>query len=333
MQKNYGVKFLSFAGALPSKVVTNSDLEKLFDTSDEWIYTRTGIRQRHVVDKNESGLSLSVDAAKQALNKAKIDPKAIDLIIVCTATPDKQYPSMSCMLQGAIGAVNSACFDLSAACSGFIFGMATASQFIYTGQYENVLLVGVDIHSRFIDWSERSVAVLFGDGAGAVVMSSCLAKDDELAGFILHSEADSKLDLTLDNDNIYFTDFKDQVKPDFVKMNGKAVYQFALRVIPEIAHELLDKVNMTTDQVDYLVLHQANQRIIDAVAEKLKLGKDKVVSNIEKVGNTSAASIPLAIADSLASNKIKIPSKMLLIGFGAGLTWGAAIIECNISKI
>ena len=332
MQKNYGIKFLSFAGALPSKVVTNSDLEKLFDTSDEWIYTRTGIKQRYVISENESSLSLSVDAAKQALSKAKIDPECIDLIIVCTATPDKLYPSVSCMLQGAIGAVNAACFDLSAACSGFIFGMVTASQFIYTGQYKNILLIGVDIHSRFIDWSERSVAVLFGDGAGAVVMSSCLAKDDELKGFILRSESDSKLDLTLDNDNIYFTNFKEHIKPDFVRMNGKAIYQFALRVVPEIANQLLDKVNMSIDQIDYLVLHQANQRIIDAVAERLKIDKNKVISNIEKVGNTSSASIPLAIVDAVLSNKIKMPGKMLLIGFGAGLTWGAAIIECALSK-
>lgn len=333
MQKNYGVKFLSFSGALPAKTVKNSDLEKLFNTSDEWIYTRTGIRERRLVDKNESGLSLCVDAAKQALAKAKIPPEAIDLIIVCTATPDKLYPSMSCMLQGAIGAVNSACFDLSAACSGFVFGMVTASQFIYTGQYKNILLVGVDIHSRFIDWSERSVAVLFGDGAGAVVMSSCLAKDDELKGFILRSESDSNLDLTLDNENIYFPDFKDSVNPDFVRMNGKAIYQFALRVVPEIANQILDKVNMSTEQIDYLVLHQANQRIIDAVAERLKFSKDKVLSNIEKVGNTSSASIPLVIVDALASNKIKMPCRMLLIGFGAGLTWGAVVIECNISKI
>ena len=332
MQKNYGIKFLSFSGALPSKIVKNSDLEKLFDTSDEWIYTRTGIKERRVVDKNESGLSLSIDAAKQALDKAKLDPRVIDLIIVCTATPDKLYPSMSCMLQGAIGATNAVCFDLSAACSGFIFGMVTASQFIYTGQYRNILLVGVDIHSRFIDWSERSVAVLFGDGAGATVMSSCLARDDELKGFMLCSETDSKLDLILGNDNIYFSDFKNQVKPDFVKMNGKAIYQFALRVVPEIANKLLYKVGMTENEIDYLVLHQANQRIIDAVAERLNFDKEKVISNIEKVGNTSAASIPLAIADALSNKKIKMPCKLLLIGFGAGLTWGASIIECNVPK-
>ncbi len=332
MQKNYGVKFLSFSGSLPSKVVSNNDLEKLFETSDEWIYTRTGIKERRVVSGNESGLSLSVDAAKQALTKAAIDPKLIDLIIVCTATPDKLYPSMSCMLQGAIGAVNAACFDLSAACSGFVFGMVTASQFIYTGQYKNVLLVGVDIHSRFIDWNDRSVAILFGDGAGAAVMSSCLAKDDELKGFMLRSESDTNFDLTLNNDNVYYSDFRNQVHPDFVKMNGKAIYQFALRVVPDIANELLDKINLSVDQIDYLVLHQANQRIINAVTERLNFDKEKVISNIEKVGNTSAASIPLAIVDALSSNKIKMPCKMLLIGFGAGLTWGASVIECNVPK-
>lgn len=331
MQKNYGIKFLSFSGALPSKVIKNTDLEKLFDTTDEWIYTRTGIKERRVIDNGESGLSLSFQAAKDSLHKAKIDPKSIDLIIVSTATPDKLYPSMSCMLQGLLGASNAACFDLSAACSGFIFGIATASQFIYTGQYKNVLLVGVDIHSRFLDWNERSVAVLFGDGAGAVVMSSCMAKDDELAGFILRSESDTKLDLTLDNENVTFSQFKNQMSPNFVKMNGKAIYQFALRVVPEIASQILDKTNLSIDQIDYLVLHQANQRIIDAVAERLNIPKSKVLSNIQNVGNTSAASIPLAIDDAIKSKRIKSPCKMLLIGFGAGLTWGASIINCNVS--
>ncbi len=332
MQKNYGVKFLSFAGSLPSKVVANSDLEKLFDTSDEWIYTRTGIKERRVLDKNESGLSLSINAAKQALSKANLDPKLIDLIIVSTATPDRLYPSMSCMLQGAIGAENAACFDLSAACSGFVFGMATASQFIYTGQYKNILLVGVDIHSRFVDWNERSVAILFGDGAAATVISSCRAGEDQLKGFILRSESDVNYDLTLNNENVLYSDFKKQICPDFVKMNGKAIYQFALRVVPDIAVKLLDKLNMPMEQIDYLVLHQANQRIINAVAERLNIPKGKIISNIEKVGNTSAASIPLAIVDGISSNKIKMPCKMLLIGFGAGLTWGASVIECHVQR-
>ena len=330
MQKNYGVKFAGIGTSLPSKVVTNSDLEKLFQTSDEWIYSRTGIRERRVVDKNESGLSLSVEASKKALEKAKIDPRDIDLIIVSTSTPDKLYPSTSCMLQGELGAKNAVCFDLSAACSGFVFGIVTASQFIYTGQYKNILLVGVDIHSRFIDWSSRSVAVLFGDGAGAVLMSGCLAKEDELLGFLIHSDADKNDDLILDNKNILFTQFENTICPNFVKMNGKVIYQFALKVVPEITNKLLDKLNLKVNQIDYFIPHQANQRIIDSVAKILGLNEHQIISNIEKVGNTSAASIPLAIDDGLESKKIKAPCKMILVGFGAGLTWGAVALNWKL---
>ena len=333
MQKNYGVKFLSYGSSLPNKVVKNSDLEKLFDTSDEWIYTRTGIRERRVVSDKETGVDLTYNAAKQALDKAKLDPAEIDLIIVCTSTPDKLYPSMSCLLQNKIGAKNSVCFDLSAACSGYIYGVVTASQFIYTGQYKNVLVVGVDVHSRFLDWNERSVSILFGDGAGAVLMQSCLSKDDELKGFIVSSETDVKLDLELVNNNVEFTNFNNEkLAPNCVRMNGKAIFQFALRVVPKVITDLLDKLHMTTNDFDYLVMHQANKRIMDAVSEKLNIDKSKVISNIEKVGNTSAASIPIAIADSLQLKKIKTPATLLLVGFGAGLTWGAAMVECKVSS-
>ena len=328
--KNYGVKFIGIGSSLPSKVVKNTDLEKLFETSDEWIYTRTGIRERRVISEDESGLTLSLDASKQALNKAKLDPKEIDLIIVCTTTPDKLYPSMSCMLQGKLGAVNAVCFDLSAACSGFIFGIVTAAQFIYTGQYKNILIVGVDVHSRFLNWQERSVAILFGDGAGAVVMSSCLAKDDQLLTYSMHSEGDKNLDLVLDNKNIFYPDCKQNIQPNFVHMNGKVIYQFALRVVPEIVSRLLDKTNLKCNQIDYFIPHQANQRIIEATAKKLGFNDSQVISNIEKVGNTSAASIPLALADGLSMQKIKSPCKIMLVGFGAGLTWGAAIINWDL---
>ncbi len=325
MQKNYGVKFLAFGSSLPEMAIKNADLEKLFDTSDEWIFTRTGIKQRRIISKNETGLSLSLEAAKQALKKANLKPEEIDLIIVATATPDNLYPTVSCMLQGELGAVNAAAFDLSAACSGFIFGIVTASQFIYTGQYKNILVVGVDIHSRFIDWSERSVAILFGDGAGAVLLSSCLAKDDELLSYIMKSEADSNLDLCLNNENIDYPLYKPESKSNFVRMNGKSIFQFAVRVVPDLVKDVLDKVNLKVSEVDYLVLHQANKRIMDYISNKLGFNKGQIISNIEKVGNTSAASIPLAIVDGFRTNKIKTPCTMLLVGFGAGLTWGAIV--------
>ena len=327
MQKSYGVKFVSFGASLPKKIVKNTDLEKLFQTSDEWIYTRTGIKERRVIDKDESGLTLSLSAAKQVLKKAKLDPKEIDLIIVSTTTPDNLYPTMSCMLQGELGATNAVAFDLSAACSGFVFGIVTGAQFIYTGQYKNILIVGVDIHSRFIDWNERSVAVLFGDGAGAALISRCLPADDELLGYSIHSTADMNKDLLLENKNVNFINFSPEIKPDFVKMNGKAIYQFAVKVVPEVINDLLDKTNLKMEDLNYLALHQANQRIIDFISERLHCKPEQILSNISKVGNTSAASIPLLINDALLEKKIKLPCKMMLVGFGAGLTWGAVAVS------
>ena len=330
MQKNYGVKFSGIGMGLPEKTVKNTDLEKLYDTSDEWIYSRTGIKERRVVSKNESGLSLCVKASREALLNSKTDPKDIDLIIVCTTTPDKLYPSMSCMLQGELGALNAACFDLSAACSGFVYGIVTASQFIYTGECKNILLVGVDIHSRFLNWSERSVSILFGDGAGAVLMTRCLAKEDEVLGYVIKSRSDVSLDLALDNQNTAYAELQKTKEPNFVKMNGKAVYQFALEVVPDIVNQLLDNINLKNSDIDYFVPHQANQRIIDSCAKKLGFKENQVISNIEKVGNTSSASIPIAVYDGLLKGKIKAPSKVLMVGFGAGLTWGAVAINWKI---
>ena len=332
MQKNYGVKFAGIGASLPSKIVKNTDLEKLFDTSDEWIYTRTGIRERRIIGENENGLSLSLDASNQALKMAKLDPKDLDLIIVCTSTPDKLYPSTSCLLQGKLNAKKAVSFDLSAACSGFVYGIVVASQFIYTGQYENILLVGVDVHSRFIDWSERSVSVLFGDGAGAVVVKSCLAKDDELISYLIRSDADNDLNLLLDNDNVLFSDSKKTKCSNFVRMKGKTIYEFALKVVPEITGELLDKANMKINQIDYFIPHQANQRIINATTTRIGFLPEQIISNIEHVGNTSAASIPLALADGLCSGRIKTPCTMILVGFGAGLTWGGTIINWHCKK-
>lgn len=331
MQKNYGIKFAGIGAGLPSKVVKNADLEKLFETSDEWIFTRTGIKERRIISDNESGLSLSLKASLEALKASGKKPEEIDLIIVCTATPDRLYPSMSCLLQGELGASKAVSFDLSAACSGFVFGLVTASQYIYSGVFKNILLVGVDVHSRFLDWSDRSVAILFGDGAGAVLISQCDKKDDELLGFLIKSDSDKDLDLTLNNENVTYSDFSKVTSPDFVKMNGKAIYQFAVRVVPEVMAELSESSGIGLDKIDYFIPHQANKRIIDMAAKKLGFKESQVVSNIDKVGNTSAASIPLALYDSLKSKQIKSPSKIAIVGFGAGLTWGSAFIDWKLT--
>lgn len=335
MQKNYGIKFLGIGGALPKKVVRNTDLEKLYDTTDEWIFKRTGIKERRVIDENsESGLSLSFEASLQALNNSKIKPLDIDLIIVATCTPDNLYPSMACMLQGKLGANKAVCFDISAACSGFIYSLVTAAQFIYNGVYKNVLVVGVDIHSRFMDWSERSVSVLFGDGAGAVVMSSCLAKDDELLAYSINSSSDTCFDLKLSNKNISYDSFKNTISPNTVLMNGKAIFEFGVKVVPDAVNKQLDLVNLKPNEIDFFIPHQANQRIIDGAAKKIGFSEEQVISNVQSVGNTSSASIPLALFNAIKSGKLrKTPSKILLVGFGAGLTWGTAIINWNINEI
>lgn len=331
MQKNYGIKFAGIGVGLPAKVVKNTDLEKLFETSDEWIFTRTGIKERRIVSGDESGLSLSLKASLEALQASGKKPEDIDLIIVCTATPDKLYPSMSCLLQGELGASNAVSFDLSAACSGFVFGLVTASQYIYSGTFKNILLVGTDVHSRFVDWSDRSVAILFGDGAGAVLISRCEVKDDELLGFLIKSDSDKGLDLTLSNENINYSNFSKETNPDFVSMNGKAIYQFAVRVVPEVVTQLSEKLGIGLDKIDYFIPHQANKRIIDMAAKKLGFKESQVISNIDKVGNTSAASIPLALYDALKNKQIKPSSKIAIVGFGAGLTWGSAFIDWKLS--
>lgn len=331
MQKNYGIKFTGIGSALPAKVVKNTDLEKLYETSDEWIYQRTGIKERRVIEEGkENGLSLSTDAAQEALKQAHLKPEDIDLIIVATSTPDNLYPSMACMLQGKLGAHRAIGFDLSAACSGFVFSVVTGAQFIYNGIYRNILVVGVDIHSRFLDWSKREVSILFGDGAGAVVMQSVLARDDEILGYSMQSAADINCDLILPNKNIYYPSTEKSMMPNYVFMNGKVIFEFGIRIVPETINKTLDAIAMKLSDFDYLIPHQANKRIIDSAAKKLQFSSDKIISNIDKVGNTSGASIPLALKDAMNSKKIKTPCKMLWVGFGAGLTWGTIALTWSL---
>jgi len=321
---NWGVKLSGLGSCLPEKVITNQDLEKILDTNAEWIESRTGIKERHVCELNEEQtdtLDLSLKAAIQALNERK--PAEIDLIIVATSTPDYLYPSTACRLQTALGASKAFAFDLSAACTGFVYALVTASQFIQLGTCQRALVIGVDIHSRFLDWSDRSTAILFGDGAGAVLLERCPMEENELLAQALHSDGSGGCDLTLKTVGGRFPMGKANKATEAVFMNGRKIYHFAVKTIPESIAETASMAGFNTDQIDYLICHQANQRILDSVAEKLNWPSEKCISNIAKYGNTSAASIPIAWHEH--ANQLKDNSLISLVGFGAGLTWGSVL--------
>jgi 3-oxoacyl-[acyl-carrier-protein] synthase-3 len=308
--------------------VTNDHLSSLVETSDEWITTRTGIRSRHVVQESESLGQLAHHAAISALEMAGIAPTDLDLIILATSSPDDLFGSAN-QIQASLGASRAVAFDLTAACSGFIFGLVTAAQFMRTGVYGKVLLIGAEVLSRWVDWSDRGTCILFGDGAGAVVLQQ--REQDQLLGFELRSDGTQGHDLTLS--------YQSQVQhltPDItvqqggyqkILMNGREVYKFAVQQVPEIIEKALFRADLTVDQVDWLLLHQANQRILDAVSDRLNIPRTKVISNLANYGNTSAASIPLALDEAVRSGKIKPGDVIAAAGFGAGLTWGAAIFK------
>ncbi len=320
---NFGVEIKGLGSASPSKIVCNEDLEQFLETSSEWIKTRTGISERRVCDpsKQENGLSLSLEAAKKALGN--FAPEKIDLIIVATSTPDFLYPSTACRLQEALKAKNAVAFDLSAACSGFVFGLVNAAQFLQNGTYKNALIVGVDIHSRFLDWTDRSTSILFGDAAGAVFIERSDSEKNQLLAFNLRSDGSGGDDLSLKCVGGEYQAGKIEKPLEAVFMNGKKIYSFAIKTIPDLIAEVAHSAKISTDEIDYLICHQANQRILDSIAEKLNWPKEKCLSNISKYGNTSAASIPLAW-DEFAETLPK-ECTLALAGFGAGLTWGSVI--------
>lgn len=319
---NFGVQIKGLGSGIPSKVIRNEDLEQFLETSSEWIETRTGILERRVCDlEKEDGLSLSFKACKKALGDFPVEK--LDLIIVATSTPDYLYPSTACRLQEALKAPKAVAFDLSAACSGFVFALVNACQFLQNGNYQNALVVGVDIHSRFLDWTDRSTSILFGDGAGAVFLERTDIQNNQLAAFNLRSDGSGGCDLSLKCVGGEYPMGKTKKTLEAVFMNGKKIYSFAIKTIPELITEVAHKANISTDQIDHLICHQANQRILDAIAEKLNWQKEKCLSNIAKYGNTSAASIPLAWDEFAAT----LPKECILAlaGFGAGLTWGGLI--------
>lgn len=332
-QHQTGVSIVGCGSARLSSCLTNDDLSQLVDTTDEWIATRTGIRSRHLAGSEGSLRRLAAEAAQQAIAMAGLSPTDIHLIILATSTPDDLFGT-ACQVQAELGAIHSVAFDLTAACSGFVFALTTAAQFIRTGTYQNIVVIGADLLSRWTDWSDRTTCVLFGDGAGAVVLQA--SDRDRLLGFELGSDGSMNHSLTL-----AYGAQAQELKPGIsvqrgtfspITMNGREVYKFAVNRVPEVIEKALFRANLTTTDIDWLILHQANQRILDAVAERLKVPAERVVSNMARHGNTSAASIPLAMDESIRSGQIQPGDIIATAGFGAGLTWGAAILEWGCDR-
>lgn len=328
VQSAIGIAFTGSGSAVPGASLDNHGLSQIVETSDEWIYSRTGIQQRRLANPQESLGAIATQSARSALEMANLDPSEVDLLILATSTPDDMFGSAS-QIQYELGATKAVAFDLTAACSGFIFGIVTAAQFIRTGTYRNVVLIGADILSRWVDWSDRRTCVLFGDGAGAVVMQA--DERDRLLGFELRSDGTLNSSLNLA--------YQAQPRPllndiavgqgNFqpITMNGQEIYRFAVKKVPEVIEKALFRADMTVEQVDWLILHQANQRILDAVGDRLGVPSHKVISNMANYGNTSAASIPLALDAVVREGKIKPGDVIAAAGFGAGLTWGATIFQ------
>lgn len=328
MLQNLGVAITGSGSAAPANCLDNQVLSCIVETSDEWITSRTGIRKRRLAAVSESLSAIATQAANGALAMAGITPADLDMIILATSTPDDLFGS-ACQIQAALGATKAVAFDLTAACSGFVFGLVTAAQYIRTGVYQNVLLIGADILSRWVDWSDRRTCVLFGDGAGAVVMQANAS--DRLLGFELKSDGTQNqcLNLTYEAQSKELIQGVNVSKGTYqpITMNGKDVYRFAVQRVPEVIDKALFRANLSVDQVDWLLLHQANQRILDAVAARLNIPTHKVISNLAHYGNTSAASIPLALDEAVRQGQIQPNDVIAASGFGAGLTWGAAIFQ------
>lgn len=306
---------------LPAKVLTNDDLERMVDTTDEWIYTRTGIRQRHIAADNENASDLALAASRKAIDAAGIRPQDIGLIIVATTTSDMIFPSTACILQAKLGVRNSPAFDVQAVCSGFVYGLATADHFMRGGQYGYALVVGTEAYSRILDWKDRSTCVLFGDGAGAVVL-----RQDRTPGIMsTHLHADGSYADIL---SVPGTVSGGQVKGrPLLKMDGNTVFKFAVKVLGDVAIEALEANHLQKSALDWLIPHQANIRIIQATARKLHMSMEKVVTTLERHANTSAASIPLALDEAVRDGRIREGQHVMLAGVGGGFTWGSVLIK------
>ena len=321
------VGLIGIGSHVPQQILTNADLEKMVETNDEWIVSRTGIRERRIASQEEASSDLAVKASERALARAGISADELDLIIVATVTPDMFFPSTACLVQDQIGATKAATFDLSAACTGFIYGLATAAQFIATGVYRYALVVGVDCLTKIVDWKDRNTCILFGDGAGAAVLGP-VSQGQGLLAFDLGSDGSGGDLLKVEAGGSRLPASEQTVKENrhVISMHGREVFKFAVRAINSSTDKVLSKAGMTKADIDFLVPHQANIRIIESAMKRFGLPKEKVVVNIDRYGNMSSASIPVALCEAYEKQLFQHGDKLVLCGFGGGLTWGSAVL-------
>lgn len=324
------VQIIGTGSYAPLNIMTNQQMSELVDTSDEWIVSMTGIKERHI-SQGENTSDLATKAALEALKDANVKAEDIDLIILASTSPDQFVPATACIVQGNIGAVNAMAFDISAACTGFIFALNIGMQFLKTGNRKRALIIGAEVLSKIVDWTDRNTCILFGDGSGAAVIEAGTKKgiisvnsasEGQKAEFLTCPTVDVKNTFTKGNENFKST----------ISMDGKEIFKFAVKTIASSVNEILSENNYTLDDIKYVVCHQANFRIIDFVVKRLKADKDKFFVNLDRYGNTSAASIAIALDEMNKKNLLKAGDKIILVGFGGGLTYGAALIEWTINK-
>jgi len=328
----YGVQLTGIGAFVPETILTNDDMSRLVETSDEWIASRTGIRERRVVSGDESVADMAIAAAKDALASAGYENGSdIDLILVATSTADTIYPAIACQVQEAIGAKKAAGFDMALACSGFVFASVTAEQFLRTGMFKKALIIGSDIHTRVVDWTDRNTCVLFGDGAGAAILEATKPEENALLANTIQTDGAKGFELTLNTNtpNCPLVAPRTEHLPH-VKMNGREIFKFVVNVVPTSIAASLAKAGLTLHDMDFVVLHQANTRLMTAMAERMGIDESKLITHLEGIGNTSAASIPIALNHAVRTGIVKKGHKMVLCGFGAGLAWGSTVLEWTL---
>ncbi|MBC7249934.1 MAG: ketoacyl-ACP synthase III [Anaerolineae bacterium] len=315
----------------PEKILTNDDLSQMVDTSDEWIRTRTGIKTRHIVGEGETTATMSVRAAQAALDVANVTPDQIELIIVATSSPDYLTPSTACLVQNSLGAMRAGAFDLAAGCSGFVYGLGVASALIESGVYDTVLVIGAETVSNFVNWSDRETCVLFGDGAGAVVLQAKEVPGGVLS-FVLGADGSGAELLYVPAGGTRQPTSAETVAQGlhFLRMNGRAVFRFAVNIMPRASRQVCEQAGLSLDDIELFIPHQANDRILQASARALNIPTERMFSNLEHYGNTSAASVPIALCEAIEAGLIKRGDHLVMVGFGAGLTWAAAAIQWSM---